>query len=153
LSEPAAHVSRDTLLLSERQRRHVISFLRQLESALCNIERATHGASPAPIFMTLETEDLPSSFARRARPHVRILRQQLGTIARRLELSPAVISKRTLVRDEAAQCLLDLFDAGAHGLRGYGLVDLATAAVLDTLLADLRPPLESIVKLLGPPAE
>lgn len=71
----------------------------------------------------------------------------------RLELSPAVVSRRKLVREEVAQCLLDLFDAGSHGLRGYGPVDLGTAAILDSLLADLRPPLEGILKLLGPPAE
>jgi hypothetical protein len=153
LSEPAAQASRNELLLSERQRRHVISFLLQLEGTLCNIERTTHGSSVQSTPLTLEAEDLPSTFARRARPQIRLLRQHLGTIVQRLELSPAVISRRKLVREEVAQCLLDLFDAGSHGLRGYGRVDLGTAAVLDSLLADLRAPLEGILKLLGPLAE
>jgi hypothetical protein len=150
LSEPAAHISRNELLLSERQRRHVVVFLQEVEGALCDLERASHGTAPAATLLTPETDDLPASFARRARPQIRLLRRQLETIVRRLELSPAATSRRTLVREEISQCLLDLFDAGSHGLRGYGVVDLGTAAVLDALLADLQPTLESILKLVGP---
>lgn len=139
VEHPGSADSGSTPLLNEPQRRHFEVFLSMLETALNEVEMLGSDAPPAPEeSLVVQDSDLPKDFSTRAHPAVQVIRRQITSLGRTLDIKPRHISRARRVKALLTAELVRLDDTYARKLRGYGAVSPRIAAEIDPVLDRIR---------------
>ncbi|RSK24979.1 hypothetical protein [Hymenobacter metallilatus] len=123
--------------LSDTHRRILGVLVRLVETQLLEAEQLLALAAPGPAASQPVVDDL--SPAERARLHeiIAAVRAEIGAFHARYGLPSQPVSLRHLLSTKASVLWEQLEDSRSGKLRGYGLLDAATAQDLDATLTRL----------------
>lgn len=134
-----------TELLTEGQRRHLAASLRQVGSALAEIERlARPGVPPARNPLDNRVMDLPAAFAQAIASDLTGAHVELRDLVAALGLRSSPLTAARTVQALVVSSMVVLEDAGSRAMVGYGDVDPRLPLILDPALDRLHERMSAI---------
>lgn len=139
-------------LLTEGQRRHLVTTLARLEDHLHEIVALAKGSKPPAHRLLLQVvNDLPEGFGEACRGNITAAAVTLAELVAAFNLAPPTASRRQTVQALVTHGLVMVEDTVSRRLGGYGQIHRDLPPLLDPLLERLREHFLGIAGILPEP--